>query len=507
MRKWMSNSAILQERIKDSEEQSPQVCQVQSKSVEEPKIQDEDQTFSSSLFESAKNPSRERLKVLGVGWDNQRDLLFLDLASPLETINNGTITKRAILGATSKFYDPLGLLSPVIILSKIIFQAICKSKVDWDDPVDSFLHEQWLKLVQDTRKVGVVELKRHYFRGSSSADLQSAQLHGFADASEKAYGAVVYLRVELISGTVFTQLVSSKTRVAPINGETIPRMELMGALILARLISTVLTAFKGTLNIDSVFCWLDSQIALWWIWGVNKEFKQFVQNRVVEIRRLVKPTQWNYCPTESNPADICSRGSMASKLVANRMWWNGSDFLLKNQDFWPSLQGNSIKVTGDVSDPSLELKKEQSRSYKKQQDSTVLANIVTERGTTAKLDLECIISLERFSSLPRLIRFTAYVLRFVSNLKRQRAHSLREVQVGDIVCLHEQKIPRQLWRLGKVERLLRGRDGHVRSAVVRVKSVNSPTSEFRRPLQRLYPLEVNAEPDNPAPHAQTFLLE
>ena len=212
--------------------------------------------------ESEKNPCRERLKVLGVGWDNQRDLLFLDLASPLETINNGTITKRAILGATRKFYDPLGLLSPVIILSKIIFQTICKSKVDWDDPVDSFLHEQWLKLVQDTRKVGVVELKRHYFRGSSSADLQSAQLHGFADASEKAYGAVVYLRVELISGTFFTQLVSSKTRVAPINVETIPRMELMGALILARLISTVLTAFKGTLNIDSAFCWLDSQIAL-----------------------------------------------------------------------------------------------------------------------------------------------------------------------------------------------------------------------------------------------------
>jgi len=121
--------------------------------------------------------------------------------------------------------------------------------VDWDDPVDSFLHEQWMKLVQDTRKVKVVELKRHYFRGSSSADVQSVQLHGFADASEKAYGAVVYLRVELISGTVFTQLISSKTRVAPINGETIPRMELMGALILARLISTVLIAFKGTLNL------------------------------------------------------------------------------------------------------------------------------------------------------------------------------------------------------------------------------------------------------------------
>ena len=116
MRKWVSNSLVFQERIE--------------KSVEDTKIQDDDQTFSSSLFESTKNPSTAKLNVLGVGWERQKDLLFLDLTSQLETINNGTITKRAILGATSKLYDPLGLLSPVIILSKIIFQAICKSKVD-----------------------------------------------------------------------------------------------------------------------------------------------------------------------------------------------------------------------------------------------------------------------------------------------------------------------------------------------------------------------------------------
>ena len=82
----------------------------------------------------------------------------------------------------------------------------------------------------------------------------------------------------------------------------------------------------------------------------------------------------------------------------------------------------------------------------------------------------------------------------------KKANLLREVQVGDIVCLHEHKIPRQLWHLGKVERLLRGRDGLVRSAVVRVKSANSPTSEFRHPLQQLYLLEVKAEPHNPAPN-------
>ena len=101
--------------------------------------------------------------------------------------------------------------------------------------MDSFIHEQWLKLVQDAKKVGVVEVRRHYHLGLSSGDLRSIQLHGFADASEKAYGAVVYLRLETTTGTVFTQLVSSKTRVAPINGETIPRLELLGALVLGRL--------------------------------------------------------------------------------------------------------------------------------------------------------------------------------------------------------------------------------------------------------------------------------
>ena len=65
MRTWVPNTAVLQ--IKDCEKQSPQVCQIQSRSVEDPTIQDEDKTFASSLFESAKNRSTEKLKDLGVG--------------------------------------------------------------------------------------------------------------------------------------------------------------------------------------------------------------------------------------------------------------------------------------------------------------------------------------------------------------------------------------------------------------------------------------------------------
>ena len=239
-----------------------------------------------------------------------------------------------------------------------------------------FIHEQWLKRTQDLKMIGVVQLKRHYFHSKWLSELQSIQLHGLDDASERAYGAVVYLRVGLTDRTVFTELLTSRTRVAPINGDTIPRLELLGALVLARLIYSVLTAFEGTLRVDSGSCWYDSQI-------VNREFKQFKQNRVVEIRDLVTPAHLDCCPSENNPADICSRGSFGSKLVANQLWWNGPEFLLKGKDAWPNLAENPEIITIEV-DTWLQFKKESSSRQKKQRNSTVLANVVADRVTAQK---------------------------------------------------------------------------------------------------------------------------
>ena len=117
---------------------------------------------------------------------------------------------------------------------------------------------------------------------------------------------MVYLRARTESGNVITQIVSSETCVAIVAGETIPRLELTGAAVLARLVHSVSAALSGVLQINRVFCWTDSQIALWWIWGATKEFKQYVENRVIVIRRLVRPECWNYCPSQLNPADIAS---------------------------------------------------------------------------------------------------------------------------------------------------------------------------------------------------------
>ena len=86
MGKWVSNSEVLQERIENSESQSHEVS---SRFGKERPVQEEDETYSSSLFETGKNPTTSKLKVLGVGWDREEDLLLLDLTSPLETDNSG----------------------------------------------------------------------------------------------------------------------------------------------------------------------------------------------------------------------------------------------------------------------------------------------------------------------------------------------------------------------------------------------------------------------------------
>lgn len=142
---------------------------------------------------------------------------------------------------------------------------------------------------------------------------------------------------------------------------------------------------------------------------------------MIEICRLTKPAQWNYCPTESNPADICSRGSMPLKLITNQLWWSGPEFLRGEEAQRPSLKLNSVEVTSNDSDPRIGLKKGNCSKRKKQHGSSVLVNIASGEATSEKqLNLDCIIPLEKFSSLQRLIRVTAYVLRVVCNLKQSK---------------------------------------------------------------------------------------
>ena len=208
--------------------------------------------------------------------------------------------------------------------------------VDWDAPLNGDVLERWKSFLQDIPTISSFSIDRCYSSRLKRVETPTFQLHGFGDASAKAFGGVVCLRMQSESSVV-CKLVASKTRVSPLTGVTTPRLELLSALVLARLITSVHKALGLSLNITECVCWLDSVIALWWINKTDKEFKPFVQNRVVEIRKLVAPDLWNYVPSWQNPAEIASRGCKASKLKHEKLWWEGRTFLKgKNPHSWPS---------------------------------------------------------------------------------------------------------------------------------------------------------------------------
>ena len=119
---------------------------------------------------------------------------------------------------------------------------------------------------------------------------------------------------------------AAKTRVAPTKELTIPRLELMSTLLLCQ---TVEEALEGFLELRETICFTDSRVSLCWIGGMDREWKQFVENRVVTIRQLVPAQQWRHCPGADNPADVPSRGMSPLELAKNPIWLQGPEWLSK----------------------------------------------------------------------------------------------------------------------------------------------------------------------------------
>ena len=265
-----------------------------------------------------------------------------------------------------------------------------------------------------------MEINRHVLKNIDKSDIQLIELHGFGDGSSVAFAATIYLRAEIKSGKIEVNLVASKARIAPMKGETIPRIELMYAWILARLITTVSNALEDVVSIDNIYCWQDSRITLWWIYGTTKEFRQFVQNRLVEIWKLVNFRKWKYCPSDDNSSDIPSRGMKLSKLMKNSKWWKGPKFLSEPKQFWPN-QLNFQKSEDNLLETNLELKGNPRSDY---------SDVFVNAAQVSSIAIRNIITCEAYSNVDRLLRVTSFVLRFVNNLKNKLNKT--ELIVGDV---------------------------------------------------------------------------
>jgi len=150
----------------------------------------------------------------------------------------------------------------------------------------------------------------------------TVSLKGCCDAYLKAYAVAVYSE-DHKGPAVTRRFICAKSRITPLK-ITIPRLELLSALLLSRLITTVQEALKPELEIIATDCYTDSQVALCWIRGTHREWKQFVHNRVTEIQSTCTSSSWKHCPGIQNPADTPSRGVTSTEVPQKvGIWLHG----------------------------------------------------------------------------------------------------------------------------------------------------------------------------------------
>ena len=406
LRKFVTNSPGLMEKIERNESTlSSKLAKDISTShnSEQPDAVDEDETYSKITLGNEPTTSESEQRVLGVNWNFVEDQLVFDLSGIAELAKTFEPTKRNIVRLSAKFYDPLGYMSPITVQFKQMFQELCESKVGWDDEISHSIRVKWEKLVAELLKMKRILLPRCYFYNISERVISST-IHGFCDASKMAYAAVTYLVIRTASST-YVRFLASKTRVAPIDKQTIPRLELLSCLILARLLKDVEEVLRLELQLKDSVCWTDSKVALFWIKNEDREWKQFVQNGAMEIRNLVSPNSWRHCPGRDNPADIPSRGINPSELADSILWHSGPDWLG---------QTNTEKVEdGDEQcAPPEECLAEMKITKPPSLSTLTLSN--------SSHGLNEIIRCERFGTLKRLLRVTAYVLRFVKAVQYKK---------------------------------------------------------------------------------------
>ena len=334
-------------------------------------------------------------KVLGLKWNSIEDNFCILIP---EISLSGPITKRKILSLIAQCYDPLGFLSPIIITGKLIMQELWKTQLDWDETInDKLILNNWNNFISNLTTLKTLKIPRYLFKNKPIIRIE---FHGFGDASEKAYAACVYARAFYNDDTISCNLISSKSRVAPVKIQTLPRLELCAMLLLSELVTKLISIFENRFTINSVHLYSDSQIALCWLNSPASRWNVFVANRVSKIQMLTNNFQWHHVKSSDNTADYPSRGIPIQELKNCKAWWKGPE-VLHDSNFHPT--NNPL----NLNDCNLEEKRKVSLISIRKPDNTEFWLKV----------------FQKFSSFQRLLRSIAYLFRFIHNLKYKDSQS------------------------------------------------------------------------------------
>ncbi|XP_023314096.1 uncharacterized protein LOC111693534 [Trichogramma pretiosum] len=239
-------------------------------------------------------------------------------------------TKRQFLSVIMSVYDPLGLLTPVTLSSRIVMQAVWRSGVKWDEKLRDEEHDiwkNWLKALEAARNYRVPRCLEPRTRSYTHVEL-----HVFCDASLEAYAAMAYARFIDKDTVVGISLIMSRARVAPLKPLTIPRLELQAALLGARLRDTLIKELD--FDFSRKVLWSDSTTVLHWIRNEPCTKQTYVAHRLGEIGDLTRANEWRWLPSRANPADKITRWTWSNE-ESLAQWATVPALLYQSEQSWP----------------------------------------------------------------------------------------------------------------------------------------------------------------------------
>ncbi|XP_062557132.1 uncharacterized protein LOC134221991 [Armigeres subalbatus] len=338
--------------------------------------------------------AKENERVLGIVWEPQADVFTFAMKLP-ENIQpclsgNKRPTKRIVLSIVMSLFDPLGLLTMFTIHGKMLIQDLWRSGCDWDEVIDDDCLKKW--------------------HCGGSLDYDSLKLHVFVDASEGAYGCVAYFRM-LVDGAPRCSLVQAKSKVAPLRAYSTPRLELMAAVLGARMAETIRA--NHSLTVKRVQFWTDSSTVYSWIVSDHRRYKVFVAYRIGEILSRTSPMEWRWVRTKLNIADDLTKWKAGLKIESTSAWFTGPKFLLEAEGKWPSPEPPRPNVVDDLR-----------------------ASFLFHRAEEASGLIDC----TRISKWTITVRIIANVLRFVSNIRRKQQDLPIEVLLTDAAVGNNRRV-------------------------------------------------------------------
>lgn len=222
----------------------------------------------------------------------------------------------------------------------------------------------------------------------------SRELHGFSDANKSGFWSCKYARSSCRSNKVTIRLLIVESRVAPSKTETTPRLKLLWNVLLSRLITSVKNSLKNCVNFVNcvkIYLWTGSEVTLNWIKAIEKEFKTILEKRLRKICNNTDIENWSYCPTVLKPTDLITRSGITKNSSENTLWWESPEFLKPKKEQIFEFSVPEIKFDTEVRKTAC---------------------------LSSNADLNSIIDFSRYSNYENVLRITAWIHRFICNLRR-----------------------------------------------------------------------------------------